>query len=281
VWNYIIGVAMDLFTMDPKSADNGYVGSVIYTFYCSIKDIALPIAIVFFLFAICKNVSSSPPDQQPHRLMNDVVKLCIFVGVLANLWDIMGYIMQIGNGITAKLNITGTATLSMSTELSDAIAEAAEKPDVSISGFSGLGTFIVAYLEWGLTNLLFFLAGCITLVIIISSSLSIVNCGYQRILKPMLILPFSSIAVAVGAGTHEGERIMVSYLKTFFGYCISGAYMVICVKLGPLLANGLISVPSGASLYEKILYVSIQNMVAPLAVAGLCKSADSVIQRFF
>ena len=142
--------------------------------------------------------------------------------------------------------------------------------------------FLEKYLEIAMTKLLFFIASIVTLGIIVASCISILSSAFQRILKPLAILPFSSITVALASGTHEAERVTTSYIKTFFGFCISGAFMVICVKLGTALTNGgLIAFDfANLSTNEKLLYISVQNMITPIVIAGLVKTADSVIGRF-
>jgi hypothetical protein len=285
IWNQLIGIAMTLFTTSPTSA-SGSVYSTTHSLYNSISGISLPIAIVFFLIAICKNVVSSPPDQQVNRLLTDTLKFTVMIGILANLWDIMGYIMQIADGITSSMGSATSYTLSMSTDLANAITEAGQKPttEVHLASFgSDLGQLLSDWADYLMTYFLFFVASLMTLVIIVSSCLSIVNSAFQRIIKPLAILPFSCIAVAMGSGSHEAERVMISYLKTFFGFCISGAFMVICVKLGvALTTGGLIAFNMDSlSLHEKVLYISVQNMVTPLVIAGLIKTADSVVGRFF
>lgn len=286
IWNNLIEIAMTLFTTSPTAA-NGSVYSTCKNIYTAISDIALPIAIVFFLIAICKDVISTPPEQQIRKFLNDAFKFCILVGVLANLWDVMGYIMQIADGVTEKVasNANSTYQMTMSAELADIISEVNDlKPTTQIH-FTSFGSDLIAFakefLDITMTRLLFFIAAIITLGAIVAACISIINCAYQRILKPLVILPFSSITVAMASGSHEAERVATSYIKTFFGLCLSGAFMVVCVKLGVALTNGgFISSPNGASINTKALFIAVQNMVTPTIIAGLVKSADSTIARF-
>lgn len=237
IWNSLISLAMTLFTTSPTAA-NASVYSTCRLMYNAITDISLPVAIVFFLIAICKDVVSSPPDQQVRKFFSDGLKFCILIGILANLWDVMGYIMQIADGVTDKLASNGSATylMSMSGDLSSVIADVENLAPETEIHFTSFGTDLIAfakeYLEIAMTKLLFFIASIITLAIIVASCISILSSAFQRILKPLAILPFSSITVALASGSHEAERVTVSYIKTFFGFCISGAFMVICVKLG-------------------------------------------------
>lgn len=284
VWNNLISIAMTLFTTSPTAA-NGAVYSTTHTLYNAISSISLPIATVFFLIAIIKDVISSPPDQQARRFLGDGIKFGVLIGILANLWTVMGYVMQIADGVTDSLSESATYTLSMGTDLQDVITEASTKPSatISLTSFgSDLVNFFSEWMDYALTNLLFFIAGIITLAIIVASAISIISSAYQRIIKPLAILPFSSIAVAMASGTSEANRVAVGYLKTFFGFCISGAFMVIAVKLGVALTNGMVAFNMDTlTLHEKVLYISIQNMITPIVIAGLVKSADSIIGRFF
>lgn len=286
IWNSLIKIAMTLFTTSPTAA-NGSVYSTCNAIYNAISDIALPIAIVFFLIAICKDVISTPPEQQARKFLNDGVKFCVMVGILANLWDVMGYIMQIADGITDKVasNASATYEMEMSDELKNIITEVNNLAPTTQIHFTSFGSDLIAFakefLDIAMTRLLFFIAAIITLGVIVAACISIINCSYQRILKPLVILPFSSITVAMASGSHEAERVATSYLKTFFGLCLSGAFMVVSVKLGVALANGgFISPPGDASINTKVLFMAVENMATPTIIAGLVKATDSTIARF-
>ena len=127
------------------------------------------------------------------------------------------------------------------------------------------------------------LFGLGTLVVIIGSAITILSSAYQRIIKPLAILPFSSISMAMAAGTEEGGRTAMNFVRTLFGFAISGAFMVICIKLGvSLTSGGMIGFDlASMSMFEKIIYISVQNMLTPIIIAGLVNGADSVVQRIF
>ena len=123
-------------------------------------------------------------------------------------------------------------------------------------------------------------AGLVMVFIMVASCISIISAGFQRILKPLVILPFAGIAIAMGAGGHEISRSLVQYLKTFFGFCISGALMVICVKTGVTLCTSLVNFDlSGASNIYKCVLITVQSAITPIVIAGLVKGTDSMVQR--
>ena len=66
LWDTIVGIAMTLFTTSPTAAGGGVYGTA-YALFLAISDISIPIAIVFFMIAIIKDVTSTPPDQQIRR----------------------------------------------------------------------------------------------------------------------------------------------------------------------------------------------------------------------
>ena len=286
IWNSLVSLAMTLFTTSPTAA-NSSVYSTCRLMYNAIIDISLPIAIVFFLIAICKDVVSSPPDQQVRKFFGDGLKFCVLIGILANLWDVMGYIMQIADGLTDKVasNASATYKMEMSDNLKDIITEVSNLSPTTQIHFTSFGSDLISFakefLDIAMTRLLFFIAAIVTLGVIVAACVSIINSAYQRILKPLVILPFSSITVAMASGSHEAERVSTSYIKTFFGLCLSGAFMVVSVKLGVALTNGgFISPPDDASINTKVLFIAVENMVTPTIIAGLVKATDSTIARF-
>lgn len=291
IWNNLITIAMTLFTTSPTAA-SGSVHATTRALYNAISSVGLPITIVFFLTAICKDaiISSSPNrQQQVMKILNDALKFTIMIGILANLWDVMGYIMQIADGVTDRIAGYGAASymMSMSDDMKMTISEVenlAPTTEIHVLSFgSDLLNFVKELISIVMTKLLFFITSLISLVIIVASCISILSSSFQRILKPLLILPFSSITVAMASGSAEASRVTISYIKTFFGFCISGAFMVICVKLGvALTTGGLIAFNiSTMGTTQKMLFMSVQNMITPIVIAGLIKSVDSIIGRFF
>lgn len=275
IWNTFMKIAMTLFTTSPKTAAGGTPYSTVHTLFNAISDATVPIATVFFLIALYKTVVSAPPEQQAQRFLMDALRYCIILFVAANMWKIMGYVMDFADGITAKMGTTSGYKLTMNSDLESIIDSTLKLPDFELSGewFSGVWTTIGC-------SLLFLIAGLVMVFIMVASCISIISAGFQRILKPLVILPFAGIAIAMGAGGHEISRSLVQYLKTFFGFCISGALMVICVKTGVTLCTSLVNFDlSGASNIYKCVLITVQSAITPIVIAGLVKGTDSMVQR--
>lgn len=275
IWNTLMQIAMTLFTTSPKSAGGGTPYATVHTMFNAISDATVPIATVFFIIAIYKSVVSAPPEQQAQRFLMDALRYCIILFVAANMWNIMGYIIDFTDGITSKMGTTSGYTLSVNSSLESIINSTCALPSFELTGewFSKLWSVIGC-------SLLFMIAGIVLVFIMVASCISIISSGFQRILKPLIILPFAGIAIAMGAGGHDISRSLLQYIKTFFGFCISGALMVICVKTGVTLCTTLVNFNlAGSSDIYKVILITVQSAITPIVISGLVKGTDSIVQR--
>lgn len=277
VWNALMKIAMTLFTTSPKLAGGGTPYSTVHAFYNAIADATVPIATVFFIIAIYKTVVSAPPGQQAQRFLQDALRYCIILYIAANMWSIMGYIIDFTDGITGKISATSCYTLSVSGDMESIIDSCLELPSFELSG---------EWLEkfWSTIgcSLLFLIGGIVLLFIMVASCLSIISSAFQRILKPLMILPFAGIAIALGAGGHDISRSLLTYIKTFFGFCISGALMVVAVKTGVSLCTNLVNFNlAGASNVYKCILITVQMAITPIVISGLVKGSDAITSRMF
>ena len=275
IWNTLMQIAMTLFTTSPKSAGGGTPYSTVHTMFNAISDATVPIATVFFIIAIYKSVISAPPEQQAQRFLMDALRYCIILFVAANMWNIMGYIIDFSDGITSKMGTTSGYTLSVNSSLESIINSTCALPSFELTGewFSKLWSVIGC-------SLLFMIAGIVLVFIMVASCISIISSGFQRILRPLIILPFAGIAIAMGAGGHDISRSLLQYIKTFLGFCISGALMVICVKTGVTLCTTLVNFNlAGSSDIYKVILITVQSAITPIVISGLVKGTDSIVQR--
>ena len=189
----------------------------------------------------------------------------------------MGYIIDFTDGITGKISATSGYTLSVSVDMEKIIEDCLKLPSFELSG---------EWLEkfWSTIgcSLLFLIGGIVLLFIMVASCLSIISSAFQRILKPLMILPFAGIAIALGAGGHDISRSLVTYIKTFFGFCISGALMVVAVKTGVSLCTNLVNfdLTSASNVYKCIL-ITVQMAITPIVISGLVKGSDAITARMF
>lgn len=277
IWNMLMDIAMTLFTTSPMDASGGALYDTVHVLFTSIADISTLLCTLFFLYSVVKTIDTSPPEQVTERLMMEFVKFAVVVAVVLNLWTLLGGIMQITDGITSKF-----AAEDYTLEVSDALETVLQslddsKPEAALS--AEFFTAMMAYIgNW----LLCFFGGIATLLVVIGASVSIISCGFQRIIKPLVSIPFATVTVSMASGSPEEQRVAYNYVKSFIGLCLAGALMVVCVNLGATLSSGLITFSTDdLSLTEQIIYISVQNAVSPIVIAGLVKSAEGILNRWF
>lgn len=277
IWNVLMDIAMTLFTTSPMDASGGALYETVHTLFTSIADISTLLCTLFFLYSVIKTIDVSPPEQVTERLKMEFVKFAVVVAVVLNLWTLLGGIMQITDGITSKF-AAEDYTLEVSGTLETVLQSLDDsKPEASFS--AEFFTAMMAYIgNW----LLCFLGGMATLFVVIGASVSIISCGFQRIIKPLVSIPFATVTVSMASGSPEEQRVAYNYVKSFLGLCLAGAMMVVCVKLGATLSSGLIAFNTeDLSLTEQIIYISVQNAVTPIVIAGLVKCAEGILNRWF
>lgn len=302
IWNLLIYYALNFFTINPMKA-NSTVSGVASSVYEVFLAIAVPLCAVFFCIAIAREVIESPPEHQLRKLFSNGLKFAIILGLIVNLWSILGSVMGITQEITgvvaSKANLNKLTDMTYAPDISQdnsidaigsGIAYAMWFNGINIDMPSDLEACLQEVQNMGLdTNGLFchigsFIMAIVTLFIMVASGITIISCGIQRIIKPLIILPFSSVALATGAGSGEISRVMSQFFKSFLGLLLSGTFMVICIKMGSALTEKMILFDETAfasmETSMKIILLTLQSAVGPVVIAGLVKGVDALIGKF-
>ena len=288
IWNNFIAFALTLFNTSPLEASEGSLVAIIQPVYTILLDIGLTIALIFFIIAVIKETYSAPPGQQVQKMFLSSIRYGVILFILANLWNIMGIIIKITDGITRSASTSESTLLTLSDTAKNLINDYfSHPPDFYSMPF---GQFIAQYTSFIVMGIIFFVLAIVTLFIVVASAISILSSAFQRIVKPLVIMPFSAIMVAAGAGTGDSERSMWNYFKTFIGFCLSGAVMVVCIRIGTALCNGIPVIgssllaslsPTDSGYYMlSMIFITLQMAITPIVVAGLIKGVDGIISRF-
>lgn len=280
IWNMLMDIAMTLFTTSPMDASGGALYDTVHTLFTSIADISTLLCTIFFLYSVVKTIDVSPPEQVTERLRMEFVKFAVVVAVVLNLWTLLGGIMQITDGITSKF-VAEDYTLEVSGTL-ETVLQSLDDSKPEWEGVTEMGSFFKNMMAYIGNWLLCFSGGIATLLVVIGASVSIISSGFQRIIKPLVSIPFATVTVSMASGSPEEQRVAYNYVKSFIGLCLAGAMMVVCIKLGATLSSGLIAFSTDdLSLTEQIIYISVQNAVSPIVIAGLVKCAEAILNRWF
>ncbi len=307
IWNTIVGTSIQFFTADPLSFSktSGQV-AIIKDAAGAISTIALPVVAVFFLLALVKELVSTPIEMVPRKLALNLIKYIVICALVANSYELMCTISNISAGIVRMVN----ASLSIDAyEIEEAdlnlddieeIKAEGEKTDMEAedeaSWWEKLGKWFSDKANWLLNlildflqttiikTILYFLGSIIFVFICATSGISILNVAIQRVIKPLVIIPFSAIAFACAAGSQESERVTVSFIKTYVGFVLSGAVILISLAFGSELAGTIGSaLVTAAAESDNMTVVWVAQLTSalmtPVVVAGLIKGADGIVRQ--
>ena len=287
-WNHITEFTVKL--LNPASTDGSaafFTGGSIYNvasnFLSGFIDISTVICMVFFLIGIIKEVISTPIDQSHNKLFFTVIKFGVILAVLNNLVTIMGNIMNICSAFTTYM-LGSTTTIS---ELSISDMEGftdvleANLASPALDGWD-FGAFFADVFGRFLVNIIVAFFGSIfSFLACIGCAFVILFVTYKILFKPLLILPFASISIAMGSGSHETSQVMYSYLKTFIGCCLGTSIIVVAITLGnAAIGNVSIFTLDNQTGIGAIIAWSVSMSLSPLITAGLCKVSESLLSRF-
>ncbi|MCR5196582.1 MAG: type IV secretion system protein [Pseudobutyrivibrio sp.] len=260
-----------------------------------LKDITIPIATIFFIVAIYKAVISKPPEEQFKQFFMESLKFIMVLFIAGNLFEFLTLITQITEGITDAVLSKAQPNFTDSKFFDDGkqqILTAIQNYDNPKLEDLCKGDILV-FCEKIFTFLIYFLGGLGTIIIYGKAGFSIVMATIERIVKPLLMIPFSTIVVGIGACSEEGERMIWNYLKNFLAFSLSGVFILIAVNMGSALSgmpifdlSGIVNmnngVPSDAGEYIISALVALFRINIPMLItSGLVKSADSFMSRVF
>lgn len=282
VWEGFVDIAYLMFTTSPKTQSGGALYTAAKEIYDGIVSCTVPIATLFFIIAIYKTVSSTPPEQQARKFMLDMFKYVMILYISSQLWDVLGYIIDFSDGITSS--ISGNAS-DIYIQTSGSSLEA----DISTLDLMHNVTFDWDSMDTALGQMfenlgkfmLYLVGGFISIIILAASGLSMVAIAFQRIIKPLLILPFGAIVLGIGACSGEGERMMWHYGKSFLAFCISGAFMVAAIKLGGVLITNCPIDTSNYSGFVATILTIVNVDLTAVVITGLLKSMDGIVSKVF
>ena len=342
VWSTVGEFSVKFITANPFTAGSlgtggnafalGGFRGVVQGAYNTLLDIAVPIAIVFFLLALFKIVISTPPNQQIYAFVGSAVKFGIIIALAVNMWSLLTTVSQVCAGVvSAVADSAGGAKVEkltipddvwsaikdgwdkdsikqakMATSASEKIEEILAKAGLTReeiveqgltmqeilnrAGMTEMDYYAMAYevgtsasttwAETALATMIGFFFAILFFIIVLACSVIILITAFKRLVKPLIIAPFSLIAIGAGAGGPEASRTLSSFIRTFIGFMLSGAIMVLGFALGGM-ASSMISFSSvtAADPIQFSILGSIQVMLMPLVTTGIIKGADSIMSK--
>ncbi|MBP5324825.1 MAG: hypothetical protein J6Y86_04950 [Pseudobutyrivibrio sp.] len=285
IWNAMIGLSCDMFADSYRNGQAASLYNTAHSIFTTISGCTIPLATLFFIIAIYKTVSSTPPEQQARRFLLDALKYVIILYISSQLWNILGYMLDFASGITSAIN-DGGAYGQISTGDDNVVFQAVDDLKLSFGSHGlNIGEYISEALDIVVTILVYFIGGLASVIILGASGLTVIGVAFERIIKPLVILPFSAIVLGIGSCSGEGERLMWHYGKSLLALALSGAFMITAIKLGNAMfttyniADRIVTDHSGQIIRAIITIVQV-DMTA-IIITGLLKSMDSLVGKVF
>ena len=287
-WNTLLNTGVTLIKMPLNEAGGGSLWGTAAECYDKIVLCTVPLATIFFMISIYRAVISEPPEQQLRKFLQDAIRFAIILYISANMMHILQIIAQFSSGLTNALAVDDLGKSLTDSKYEDSligsiIENFKFKPDVTIFQF---GSYIEQFLDKLCEFFVLLLGGVVSVFIMTASGIVVISVGFQRIIKPLVILPFSAIVLGISSCSGEGERMMWQFGKSFLGFCISGAFMIIAIRLGGDLCAKYVAGPA-FSLEESFdgtvnAFVAIvQTDMTAIVITGLLKSMDGVVAKVF
>ncbi len=274
-----------------KAVNNDYskLWPVAKSYFDILLDVAIPIATLFFIIAIYNAVVSTPPEEHPKRFIMNTIRYAVVIVVATNVFNILTCVTEITEDATdAVLEATQPAstndykfTYDDNSPIRQAIKRRSSKP-IDIKKFTQ-GKVLV-FLDSVFEYVTLFLGAVLTLISFAVSAFTIAMAGIQRIVKPLMMLPFSTIVVGMSACEDEGERTLMNYLKALLSFCMSAVAIVISIKIGAALSSlNLIHLGKGLPGKSTVAALAeVVNINLPVVITtGLVKSSEGFMNKVF
>ncbi len=266
-------------------------------------NVAIPIATIFFIIAIYKSVVSKPPEEQPKEFFIEAVRYMFIIFIISNLFNMLTLITEAADGVTDAVlnykdfnpkvaaNDTGQKYADYGIDYDNSTIKAylnkfcvEDKDSHNIKKYEDKNVldFFVDMFQY----IFLFFGGLATLLIFGVAGYTIVMSTIQRIVKPLAMLPFSTIIVGMGACSGDGERAISNFVKKLIQHCLSGVFIILALKMGSLLARmDLFDVGSKWAIGEKNIlwaFAGILNVNLPVILTtGLVKSSETFMEKVF
>jgi hypothetical protein len=292
IWDSTISISIDMFRVSVKNTQYQDIYNLAADVFEFAKNLATPAAALFFMIAIYKSVVSVPPEQQAKRFLTDAMKYGVVIFTINKLWEIIEHIITIADTFTNQIPTVPKTDLANSTGAAD-IENVINflKMDLEEVDMMDFGETIKQFFDQLGPYILFFMGGLISLIILTGAALTVLTIAYQRLIKPLLIIPFSAVVVGMSCCSGEGDKLMWNLCKQFVGLCLSGAFMLLAIKMGSSVSEAILA-PTREPLYTMIgeevqihylpsILAMVKVDMQAILIMGLLKSMQAMISKTF
>lgn len=258
VWKSSAEIVLKFCTQDPTSFSGvwGKISSV-YSIFMGIG------ATLFTLYFVLGWLRESV-DIKSHFSMENIILLYIrFIltgWLLLNAMNLIKTVLRLSGLLAAEVGVNITTNYHTDELFSSLVGD--------LTGGALFGT-----------GLLCLIGGFIGMMVIIVSGVTLVLSVLTRFFKVFLCIPFAPMALASFAGGHGLSQSGVSWIKTFFAYCLE----VVVIALALTIASGFFqnrsNIFSSADGWTGTV-LGICNICLPMLTAVSCvKGAEGILRK--
>lgn len=283
IWGNFMDIAIKIATADPTSGVYAGLHNVAKTAYNTIADVAISVAVIFYFIGLIKIAMQINGDENGfRRILEHLVKIVCMYCLIKNMMKLLDNILIIGADIASKIGTKNTTFTFDVTTIMDRINK--EIPFPKIDSIWDISSSLVDLLRYVGSSLILLFFALIATGVVVASAITIINVCYQRIVKPLVVIPFAGISAAMSCAEGEFGSSFIHFIKTFIGFALTSMFIVIAIRLGTQLASSSIF----TSLFKNspdgltgAMYELLQFALAPMITAGTVKCSDSIISRLF
>ncbi len=258
-WENKLNEIWQLLTMSPAEFRGGGIWQVVMTVYEAMMAIGLSLLVLFFVMGVVKTCGNLAEVKRPELAVKLLIRFALAKGAITYGAELMVAVLEIGQGMVARVLRASNGIGAGGTELPDSIVTAIEECG-----------FLESVPLWAVTLI------C-SLAITVLSFLLILTV-YGRFFKIYLYMGISPIALSTFAG-QPTQSVGVSYIKSYAGVCLEGVIIGFSCVIFSLFASAPPQVDAGASAITQVWNYTGSLIFDMLILVGTIRMSSAIVRE--
>lgn len=257
-WTAKYGEIFNILTTSPEDFQGGVIWGIVSNILTVLQGIGVSLLIIFFFYGLIKSgIDYRDVFRNPKNAVFIFLRVLIANFFVVHSLEILLYILQIIQGIMAKVQI---ATTAITFTVPENIKTALESADF----WASIGALIMSLIAS-------FIISALSLIIIILV--------YGRFFKIFLLTAIAPIPLA-GYASEQTESIGNNFMKSYIGECLRGVIIIVACLIFSAFAVSPASssaTTAGAMVLDYVFDVAMQMLILVIMIKG----SDRMVKEFF
>lgn len=259
VWNDKLNEIWKIVTISPTEFRGGEIWNVIVNIHGAIQAIALALLVLFFVIGLVKTCSSFAEVKKPEHALKLFIRFALAKGIVTYGLELLLAVFKIAQGLINTIMETVGFGQASQTVL----------PNEIVSAINSCGFFDSIPL-WAIT----IIGGIVIIVLSYVLILSV----YGRFFKIYLYTAIAPIPLSTFAG-EPTQRIGKSFLKSYIGFCLEGAVIILSCIIFSLFASSPPEVDAGTTAVTMVWKYFGELIFNMLILVGTVKATDRIVRE--